>query len=51
MIASEVEIKTDVLLRIRDRILKIEVENVNETKASIVKKICAVIDEEVSKCY
>lgn len=51
MNANEVQIKPEVLRRMKERILAIEVENANEGKATIVKKICAVIDEEVSKCY
>lgn len=51
MNASEVQIDPEILRRMKKRILEIEVENANESKATIVKKICSVIDEEVSKCY
>lgn len=51
MNADEVQFKTEVLLRMKERILKIEVENANESKQAIVRKICAVIEEEASKCY
>lgn len=51
MSVSDVKIDVKVMLRMKERILEVEAENANESRSFFIKKICDVIENEVSKCY